>query len=202
MFNDFGNLSTTFQEMIPNFHYLCYDFSDPVRRKAKGDLLFEIFLMVQDFVYITDTEENQQMWREIIRRVQMIHNIDRMNRYLEMFVEYIMYTKDNMQPETLMEIFESVDTERSGIMPTIAEQLIGKGRIIGREEGRQEGRQEGRKELLIKQIKKKFKKASKPYLKRVDDLHGQQLEDLSLALLDMNHWEELKVYLTEKTRRK
>ena len=76
-------------------------------------------------------------------------------------------------------------------MPTIAEQL----KSIGREEGRQEGRQEGRKDMLIKQIHKKFKKLSKSDLKRLNGLHDQQLDDLSLALLDMTRWDELKAYL-------
>ena len=150
MFNDFGTLSPTLQEMIPNFQYLCYDFSDPVRRKVKEDLLFEIFLMVQGFVYINDPEESRRMLREIFKRIQMIHNIDRFNKHTEMFINYMMHAKDNLPAEEFMKILESIEPERSGNMPTIAEQL----KSIGREEGRQEGRQEGRKDMLIKQIQK------------------------------------------------
>ncbi len=88
-------------------------------------------------------------------------------------------------------------------MPTIAEQLIGRGRTIGREEGMKKGRQEGSQELLINQIAKKFKKkVPEPYLKRVKSLRGQQLKDLSLALLDMKDWEELKPYLPERRKTK
>ena len=60
---------------------------------------------------------------------------------------------------------------------------------------REEGREEGRTELLWHQIKKKYPELDNRYYDKIKELNSKQIEDLSLALLDMKSSKELKEYL-------
>jgi len=70
-------------------------------------------------------------------------------------------------------------------------------RVIKREQEQtyRKGREEGRAELLWHQIKKKFPALDNSYYHKIKKLDSKQIEDLSLALLDMKKTNELEQYL-------
>jgi len=65
----------------------------------------------------------------------------------------------------------------------------------GRETGRETGREEGKRVLLLALLTKKFGALSFELQEQINQLSGAKLDNLSLALLDLNNLKELEAWL-------
>ena len=129
---------------IPNYEYFLADLSQLPEDQIRGGLTTQAAILLMKSIFDKNLHEKVP---EIIHLLYQLHNpkektVDLIYRFLY----YIFVGARNADPVKINEVIAKTGKVTEDIMATMAEELIQKGRIQGREEGREEGREAGREE--------------------------------------------------------
>ncbi|MFH0926746.1 MAG: Rpn family recombination-promoting nuclease/putative transposase [bacterium] len=119
---------------IPNFTYNLYDFSSYSSVQIKGEIILRVCLEL--FKHIFDNNLSQ-----IEKTFSLLKSLSLKERsaleFIEAMFRYLMSAREDATLQGLNEIVEKTisSKEVGGVIMTVAEQLIEKGREEGREEG-------------------------------------------------------------------
>ena len=158
---------------VPDFSYILYDLSRYSDEEIRGAVIVKVFLML--FKHIFDEEFSGRL-RGLFGLLKELSSGDKSSlEYIEMFLRYIMSTREDTTPEILKEIIEdAISEETGGVVMTVAEQLIKKGISEGRAEGLIKGELIG--DIRIAQLKKGMPVSDK------EDLEKLSTEELQIRL--------------------
>jgi len=158
---------------VPDFSYILYDLSRYSDEEIRGAVIVKVFLML--FKHIFDEEFSGRL-RGLFGLLKEFSSGDKSSlEYIEMFLRYIMSTREDTTPEILKEIIEdAISEETGGVVMTVAEQLLKKGIAEGLIKGELIG------DIRMAQLKKGMPVSAKEELEKLSTEELQKrLKDLS-----------------------
>jgi predicted transposase/invertase (TIGR01784 family) len=145
----FDILPKVTEKYVPNFQMEIYDISHMPDEKFKGAVLLQAFLLLQKYIFDPELLEKIP---EILGLLNKLSSKSNATEYLEVMLRYLFASLDSSKSEMFKE--EVVKAIKSGgtIMPTIAEELLKKGRQEGKLEDAEKMIQKGMTNADIRDI--------------------------------------------------
>jgi predicted transposase/invertase (TIGR01784 family) len=127
---------------IPDFSYLLCDLSPYGNAQIKGAAILRVFLMLLKYIHHPELVTYLRQILPLLK--ELAHPNQELVTYLEIIIRYIFNATDRVNVDELKEIVEtSLAKDEEGIIMTLAEQLIQKGKEEGLQQGMQRGMQQG-----------------------------------------------------------
>jgi len=125
---------------IPDYEYQLYDLSHTPDEDIKGDVEVRILFLTLKYVFQEGLSERLV---GIFRLFADIVNKKKSTEYLEVLLRYLSRGVESLSFKQLQESLERSNIDGGDIMPTIAQELMNKGRIEGIDIGKRQGKIEG-----------------------------------------------------------
>jgi len=129
---------------IPDFSYLLYDFSPYGNDQIEGTAILRVLLLLLKYIHHPELATYLRQILPLLSELAPQHQ--ELMTYLETIIRYIFNATDRVSVDELKKIVETSlvnDTDEEGMIMTLAEQLIQKGKEEGLERGIHQGIERG-----------------------------------------------------------
>jgi len=184
---------------IPDFSYLFYDFSPYGNNQIEGAAILRVLLLLLKYIHHPELATYLRQILPLLKELAPQHQ--ELITYLETIIRYIFNATDRVSVDELKKIVETSlanDIDEEGMIMTLAEQLIQKGREEGlhqgMERGLHQGMERGIQESVIEVLEARFGAVPASIKKRLTSITDRAiLEDLlkkAATAFTLPEWEK------------
>lgn len=128
------NLLEFVRPYVPNFRFDLLDISHMPDEKIKGEVLSRIMLLTLKYIFRPDFEEKMD---KIFGLFDTYVKADRGIEYLEVWIHYLFHQLPTYWAEKMEQAIPQLKVKGGDVMITIADDLIAKGKALGKAEERE-----------------------------------------------------------------
>jgi len=134
MIEGMADLPESITRYIPDYEYICYDFSPYSAAKIRGGIELRIFIGLLNAIF----KKEDEFMATVVRSVQALEELGRGQKavdYLETLIRYILSAREDLNYEDIQGAVQKASPKGGEILMTIAEKLINEGMEKGMEKG-------------------------------------------------------------------
>ncbi len=135
------------KEHVPDYKYILHDLSLLSDEEIKGSIKVRLFVEVLANAFKRDIINKMA---GILQLIAELNKIEGEGIYGEVALLYIMRVRNDLPVKKIVQIDREIKTNMEGLIMSVAEQLIEKGREEGREEGMEKAKIRTARKMLMK----------------------------------------------------